>query len=175
MKNNRKVVGRSTCGRTFGIASSGRVKSLPTVNARRHALPLCLSLLMVTFACVARAAEALPLTTAAAVRMLSPEAAAAERPVRLRGTLLLVTRQRDALVLRDETDGIYIELNHTVGNARRPGDQLEVEGVTGAGDFAPMVRAQRVTWLGTGPLPEPRPKIAPSAEKSRDISRSRDK
>ncbi len=112
---------------------------------------------MVTLAWVARAAEAPPLTTAAAVRMLPPDAAAAERPVRLRGTLLLVTRQRDALVLRDETDGIYIELNHTVGNARRPGDQLEVEGVTGAGDFAPMVRAQRVTWLGTGPLPEPRP------------------
>jgi len=89
--------------------------------------------------------------------MLSPEAAAQKRPVRLTGTLLLVTRQRDALVLRDETDGIYVELNYAVGGTRRPGDRLEVSGVTGAGDFAPMVRANRITWVGAGPLPPPRP------------------
>ncbi|MBI5691426.1 MAG: sensor histidine kinase, partial [Verrucomicrobia bacterium] len=69
----------------------------------------------------------------------------------------LVTRQRDALVLRDETDGIYVELGQAVGDARRPGDRLEVTGVTGAGDFAPMVRATHVTWEGSGPLPPPRP------------------
>ena len=77
--------------------------------------------------------------------------------MQLRGTLLLVTRQRDALVLRDETEGIYVELNHVVGNTRRPGDLLEVSGVTGAGNFAPMVRATRITWVGVGPLPPPRP------------------
>ncbi len=75
----------------------------------------------------------------------------------LRGTLLLVTRQRDAFVLRDETEGIYVELNFVVGNTRRPGDRVEVVGVTGAGDFAPMVRAKKLTWIGTGPLPPPRP------------------
>ncbi len=89
--------------------------------------------------------------------MLSPEEAAKERPVQLSGTLLLVTRQRDALVLRDETEGIYVELNYVVGNTRRPGDRLEVSGATGAGDFAPIVRATRITWVGEGPLPSPRP------------------
>ncbi len=98
-----------------------------------------------------------PLKTAAAVRILSPEEAAKERPVQLSGTLLLVTRQRDALVLRDETEGIYVELNHVIGNSRRPGDRLEVSGVTGAGNFAPMVRARQITWVGVDPLPPSRP------------------
>jgi signal transduction histidine kinase len=124
---------------------------------RRHAFFLWLGLL--TIACIRPlpAQDAVPLSTAAAVRRLPPDEAARGRPVSLRGTLLLVTRQRDALVLRDETDGIYIELAHTIGDARRPGNRLEVEGVTGAGDFAPMIRARRITWTGAGPLPEPRP------------------
>jgi signal transduction histidine kinase len=106
----------------------------------------------------ARAENTTPLlTTAAAVRALSPAEAAKERPVQLSGILLLVTRQRDALVLRDDTDGIYVELNYAIGDARRPGDRLEVSGVTSAGDFAPMVRAKSVTWIGTGPLPAARP------------------
>ncbi|MEY2880216.1 MAG: hypothetical protein RLZZ15_2596 [Verrucomicrobiota bacterium] len=89
--------------------------------------------------------------------MLSPKEAAQERPVLLSGTLLLVTRPRDAFVLRDATDGIYVELGFVIGNNRRPGDRVEVGGVTGAGDFAPMVRAKKLTWLGSGPLPPPRP------------------
>jgi signal transduction histidine kinase len=135
-----------------------KLKSFPTVIARWQALPLWLSVLAVNATVSAQAEPALPpLTTAAAVRMLSPEEAAKERPVQLSGTLLLVTRQRDALVLRDETEGIYVELNYVVGNTRRPGDRLEISGVTGAGDFAPIVRASRVTWVGEGPLPPPRP------------------
>lgn len=98
-----------------------------------------------------------PLTTAAAVRALSPGEAAEKRPVQLRGTLLLVTLSRDALVLRDETDGVYVELGGALGSVRRPGERLEISGVTGAGDFAPIVRATHVTWLGLGPLPPPRP------------------
>ncbi len=136
----------------------GKLKRFRAVIARWQAIPLWLPLL---FAIVANSvwAESAPgpLTTAAAVRMLSSEEAAKERPVRLTGVLLLVTRQRDALVLRDETDGIYVELNHVIGDTRRPGDRLEISGVTSAGDFAPMVRAKRITWVGAGPLPSPRP------------------
>lgn len=97
-----------------------------------------------------------PLRTAAAVRMLSPEEAAKGQPVQLRGTLLLVNRWRDALVLRDETDGIYVELEGAIGTGRHPGEQLEVIGISGAGDFAPIVRARRLNWLGKGELPPPR-------------------
>lgn len=127
------------------------------MSAWRQPSLLWLPLAFLTVALFAQTENAPPpLTTAAAVRMLSPADAAQGRPVQLSGTLLLVTRQRDALVLRDESDGIYIELSNAVGNARRPGDRLEVTGVTDAGNFAPMVRAKRVTWVGAGPLPEPR-------------------
>ncbi len=136
-----------------------KLKTFRSVIARWQALPLGLWLLVALAAISARSESAPPppLKTAAAVRLLSPAAAAQQRPVQLSGTLLLVTRHRDALVLRDETDSIYVELNHVIGNSRRPGDRLEVTGVTDAGGFAPMVRATRLTWIGTGPLPRPRP------------------
>lgn len=134
-------------------------ENIPTVITRWQAIPLGLALLAVIAGISVRAQSVPPppLTTAAMVRALSPAEAAKEHPVRLSGTLLLVTRQRDALVLRDETDGIYVELNYVVGNTRRPGDRLEVLGVTGAGDFAPTVHATRITWVGAGDLPPPRP------------------
>lgn len=142
----------------FELALPGNRKTFRPVIARWQALPLWLTVLFALAANLARADSAPPtLTTAAAVRLLSPEEAAKELPVLLRGTLLLVTRQREALVLRDETEGIYVELERGLGGGRRPGDRLEVAGVTGAGDFAPIVRAKRITWLGAGPLPPPRP------------------
>lgn len=136
----------------------GKLKSFPAVIARRQDFPLWLTVLVTMAALSARAETGPPpLTTAADVRMLSPKEAAEGRPVRLSGTLLLVTLSRDALVLRDETDGIYVELNGALGSNRRPGERLEIFGTTGAGDFAPIVRATRLTWAGAGPLPPPRP------------------
>lgn len=142
--------------RHFAVATRRKLGSLPAVSARRHAI-LWLQFLSLTAWLVAQPEMAPPLTTAAAVRALPPDEAAKERPVQLSGTLLLVTRHRDALVLQDDTDGIYVELGNAIGDTRRPGDRLEVTGVTGAGNFAPLVRARRIAWVGAGPLPEPRP------------------
>lgn len=134
-----------------------KLKTFPSVIARWQDFSLWFAAWVMLSAVLARAEEApLPLTTAAAVRRLAPEEAAKARPVQLSGTLLLVTRQRDSLVLRDATDGIYVEVNHLIGDTRRPGDRVELSGVTGAGDFAPIVKASRITWGGTGPLPPPR-------------------
>jgi len=97
------------------------------------------------------------LDNAAAVRALAPEVATQRRPVHLRGNLLLVTAPRNALVLLDRTEGIYVELGEVVENRLRLGDELDVTGETDAGDFAPIVRARRVERLGPGALPLPRP------------------
>jgi len=97
------------------------------------------------------------LDTAAAVRALAPEAAAQHRPVRLRGNLLLVTAPRNAFVLLDRTEGIYVELPEVVEASLQLGDELEVTGVTEAGDFAPIVVARSVERRGPGALPLPRP------------------
>lgn len=150
-------MGRMTAGRKAVHGSLGRATSPARFNCIFAATCLWLPVLLLAPASAARAANApAPLTSAAAVRSLPPEEAAQERPVQLRGTLLLVTRQRDALVLRDETEGIYVELDQVLGSGRRPGDRLAVSGVTGSGDFAPMVRARRITWMGAGPLPPAR-------------------
>ena len=96
-----------------------------------------------------------PLTTAAAVRVLSPEEADKELPVRLKGCLILVTSPGNALVLLDETEGIYVEFDRQVRGQVRVGDEITVEGVTDAGDFAPMVRGSKLARIGTGKLPAP--------------------
>lgn len=96
-----------------------------------------------------------PLTSAAAVRRLQPEEAGRGHPVRLVGHIAIVSRLRDALVLLDETEGIYVELPQPAAGNLKPGDRLEVAGVTGPGDFAPMVRASRILRLGPGTLPPP--------------------
>lgn len=46
-----------------------------------------------------------PLTASAAVRALTPTEAGEGRPVHLRGHLLLVTANRNAIVLLDHTEG----------------------------------------------------------------------
>lgn len=123
----------------------------------------CLRLLVFTAACGAGAMHAAdeaaptPLTTAAAVRRLPPEEARRGRPVRLTGNLAIITAPRDALVLLDETDGIYVQVEQPVKKNLRLGDRLEIEGVTDPGDFAPIVRATRVALMGEGTLPAPRP------------------
>jgi len=104
---------------------------------------------------VADAAPA-PLTTAAAVRKLLPEEARLGFPVRLTGNLAIITAPRDALVLLDETDGVYVKVEQPVKKNLRLGDRLEIEGVTDPGDFAPIVRATRVALVGGGTLPAPR-------------------
>jgi len=97
-----------------------------------------------------------PLTTAAAVRMLSPTEASKGLPVRLKGNLLLVTVPGNAIVLLDETEGIYVEFDHIVRGDLRPGDEIAVDGVSLAGDFAPMVRGMKLSRLGGGTAPAPR-------------------
>lgn len=103
-----------------------------------------------------RAESSVHLTSAAEVRRLSPEEANRAIPVRLRGHLLLVTVPGNAIVLYDGAEGIYVELDRPVGGDFQLGDELEVFGVSDAGDFAPIVRSNRVVSLGPSRLPAPR-------------------
>lgn len=97
------------------------------------------------------------LATAAAVRSLTTRGAGEARPVRLRGQLVLITTQRTAIVLLDHGEGIYVELRQRAPADFKIGDELDVTGVSGAGDFAPVVKAQRIVRIGSGTLPAPRP------------------
>ncbi len=72
--------------------------------------------------------------------------------MRIEGVVLTVV-DRTAFVLRDETDGIYVTVAGPIADVLQPGEWVVVEGVTGPGNFAPMVKAERMRRLGSRQLP----------------------
>ena len=96
------------------------------------------------------------LTNAAQIRALSPTQAAKGLPVRLKG-IVTTTASWNALVIMDETAGIYVTANHFMSTVYHRGDVVEVEGTTDPGEFAPIVRVNTDHKAGTAPIPAPQP------------------
>ena len=103
------------------------------------------------------------LTHAAQVRSLAVAETARQLPVSLSGVVIdtaTIAPDRFAVILADPTAGIYVL---TPPNARnilsgfRRGDWLNVSGVTGPGQFAPIVLANAAQKLGTTNLPAAQP------------------
>jgi signal transduction histidine kinase len=96
---------------------------------------------------------ALPLLTRAEqIRQLTPEEAARGYPVRVRGVITDDVPSPDFFV-QDATAGIYVEGSLSPRFNHRWGDLVEVEGITGPGKFAPVIREQKTRVLGKGTLP----------------------
>ena len=95
------------------------------------------------------------LTTREQVHGLKRPDAQLEYPVRVRGVVTYANDQYDGVV-QDATRGVWIRhLATSVSRRLQVGDFVEVEGVTGPGDFAPLVTCQRLTCLGGGRMPDP--------------------
>ena len=94
------------------------------------------------------------LTNAAQVRALTFDEALLRRPVRLRG--VVTGEGASGIVIQDNTAGIFIYHSKLDVAWARRGDWVEVEGVSDPGEFAPVVWPDKVTKLGTAPIPEPR-------------------
>lgn len=98
-----------------------------------------------------------PIWSIEQVRKLTPEQADKHYAIHLRGVVTFTDWNSDAglwgLFLQDQTAGIYIGLRST--NDVPVGEELEVDGTTAAGRFAPMVSAKKIHWLGHKSLPEP--------------------
>lgn len=113
-------------------------------------------LALVAFAGVAWAqplVQTLPLLTHVdQVRRLSPEEAALGYPVRIRGVVTDDVPTPDFFV-QDATAGIYVEGSLDTTFVHRWGDLVEVQGVTGPGKFAPVIREASTRVVGEGPLP----------------------
>jgi signal transduction histidine kinase len=96
------------------------------------------------------------LSHAGEVHRLKREEALRGYPVKLRGVVTCVQPEHQAFVLEDSTRGLYVvDVVPERSAPARIGDLLEVEGVTDALWFAPIVNARRVVSLGAGQLPEP--------------------
>jgi signal transduction histidine kinase len=114
-----------------------------------------LLLLAVLAGAVAQDGPRQMLTTAAQLRALPAEEAALKYPVRLRAVVTLVAPER-SIFLRDETGPTFIAARSPVPSLV-PGQVVEVEGVSFPGLYVTGVTAERVTVVGTAPLPEPIP------------------
>ncbi len=103
------------------------------------------------------AVEPIALTNASQIRNLTVADASRHLPVQLRGVVVTEAGPFGdcAVVIADETVGIYVlgPTNSFAGVHR--GDLLEVNGVTDPGEFAPIVEMKTIRHLGTGPLPKP--------------------
>jgi len=95
------------------------------------------------------------LTTAEQVRELTADQANRGYPVRVRAVVTYSDLAGGDFFVQDATAGIYV----SPGNASptfRPGQLLEIEGVTEEPDFAPQIAKPRYRVLGRAPLPRPR-------------------
>src|ERR1051325_7499118 len=93
------------------------------------------------------------LTHAHQIRRLSPAQASQRYPVRIRGVITMGAPAPDFFV-QDATAGIYVEGNASPRYSHALGEFVEVEGVTGPGKFAPVIREAKLRILGNGKLPE---------------------
>jgi PAS domain S-box-containing protein len=96
------------------------------------------------------------LTSLSDVKALTAEEAAEGRSVKVNATILFAHPSEGWFVhfLYDGTDGIYVKLKEWRGNLSA-GDQVVLTGITGPGDFAPIVTDATVELSGEGPsMPE---------------------
>ncbi|HEV8543279.1 MAG TPA: response regulator, partial [Verrucomicrobiae bacterium] len=101
--------------------------------------------------------EPLPLlTTIEQVHSLSREEADRGYPVKIRGVVTCAWKAAGNGLLQDGTRGIFIkDMAPSPTDFPEIGDYMEVEGTTHAGDFAPIIAADRVSRLGIGMPPDP--------------------
>lgn len=95
------------------------------------------------------------LTRAEEIRKLRPEEAAKSYPVKIRGVVTMDAPAPDFFV-QDGTAGIYVEGDTSQHFVHTLGRSVEIEGVTGPGKFAPVIRERKFRDLGTGDLPRAR-------------------
>src|SRR6185437_11997786 len=83
------------------------------------------------------------ITHADQVRRLSPEEAARGYPVRIRGVITMDAPAPDFFI-QDATAGIFVEGSVSPRFPHMVKQLVELEGVTGPGKFAPVVREKQL-------------------------------
>src|SRR5215467_3651351 len=87
------------------------------------------------------------------IRRLSPEQASLGYPVEIRGVITMDAPAPDFFI-QDSTAGIFVEGSTSPKFPHLLGQSVELEGVTGPGKFAPVVREGKLRQLGEGTLPK---------------------
>ncbi|MCU1274636.1 MAG: multi-sensor hybrid histidine kinase [Bryobacterales bacterium] len=87
------------------------------------------------------------------IRELSPSEAARGLPVKLRGIVTHYDPTQPDLFVQDATGGIYVTCQRPLNIQQ--GQNIEVVGVSGPGEFAPVIENPQIRVLGPGVLPLP--------------------
>jgi signal transduction histidine kinase/DNA-binding response OmpR family regulator len=100
------------------------------------------------------------LKSIAAIHRMKSSEAALGYPVQLNAVVTAHEVARHSLFVQDATGGIYVA-GHSLDNSNLvTGDLVAIEGITGPGEFAPIILAPKIRRLGKAPLPQPnRPEI----------------
>ena len=96
------------------------------------------------------------LTNAIQIRQLAPDTAQKKLPVRLRGIVTYYDAPLFNLFLQDATAGIFVLMESNLSATITVGQEIEIEGASSKGDFAPIIRVSTIRVLGAGRWPAPR-------------------
>ena len=95
-------------------------------------------------------------TDANSIRSLSAAEAAQNYPVKIRGVVMFADEALFSRFVQDETAGIYFgEMTNLP--PFKAGQLIEIEGVTGAGEYVSIVLPKTIKVVGEGKLPEKTP------------------
>ena len=92
------------------------------------------------------------LTEARQILSLSQKDATRGYPIRIRAVVTYVDADWRALFVQDSTAGVYVDLRKNPTVVKR-GQWVEVEGLSGPGEFAPLIDSSQVRVLGEAPMP----------------------
>jgi len=96
------------------------------------------------------------LTNAQQVRELDPAMAEKHLPVQMVGVVTYYDAPLFNLFFQDATAGIFVLVAPEIRTTIAAGQEIEVEGVSDKGDYAPIVKASAIRVLGGAHLPVPR-------------------
>jgi PAS domain S-box-containing protein len=137
---------------------------IPAHPARRRPLAACLALAWAAVSGCSRSSPGVPnapLTTVEEIRQLAPEAAAAQLPVHLRGTVTFTDTAVLMLVMQDATGAVRVEGAPLADLPLEYGRAVELTGVVTGGGLSPAVTCGSIVMGGrVSPLPAP---VRPSA------------
>jgi signal transduction histidine kinase len=98
------------------------------------------------------------LTKVVQVRELSPQEASRGYPVRVVGVLTYCDPPSYKQFVQDDSEGIYVDFNgNQTSDVLHPGQEVEIVGFSGPGDYAPVIHAKQTRVLGVGKFPTAKP------------------
>lgn len=117
------------------------------------------------------------LQSADQIRRLTPEQAAQHFPVALHGVITIFDLNQYFRFIQDQTAGIYFQLNDASNYpGLQAGDEVEMDGQTSPGEFAPVVIPIHIKILGKGTYPPAKAvtfeQVASGAEDSQFVEMS---